>query len=270
MGFRIFALCLRQLFINWLVAVRLSWFWILVMLAAVGLMAYVTGRFTIAATSGESVSGSGLLFVLVLLGLFVVFFVAFATIAMGWRRWVLRDEEPDRFYVLRGDFSMMAYILRSLLIGLITLLIVSSIFFFLTMSFAGSLVGDDGTPQITSGFMARFLAVSMVLGTFATWIVLRIGLILPAVAVGERLRIGESSRATSKISGALVVTALCVVVFQSIPSILDMLLTGISGTSVALTTIGTVINLVFSWISFFVSFGILPVAYGHVVENRPI
>lgn len=270
MGFRIFSLCLRQLYINWLVAVRLSWFWIVIMLLAVGLMAVVSGNMMVAATSGESVGGAGLMLFLVGLGLFLVFLIAFATIAIGWHRWVLRDDEPDRFYVLRSDWSIGAYILRSLLIGLITLLIIGPVYFTFMLTFAGNIVGADGTPQITSGFLARLLVVSVIVGTIGTWIVLRIGLILPAIAVGERMTIGESFRETSKIAGPLVVTALCVVLFQSIPSILDMAATSIIGNNTVLETIATIVNLIFSWISFFISFGILTVVYGHVVEDRPI
>ena len=111
----------------------------------------------------------------------------------------------------------------------------------------------------------------MAVGTLAAWIVLRIGLVLPAIAVGERMGIGESFRLTRPISGALVVTALSVFLFQFIPSILDMAATSIAVTpESAIGTITTVINLVFNWISFFVSFGILTVAYGHMVENRPV
>ena len=91
MGFRIFALCLRQIFVNWLVAVRLSWFWILIMLLSFVLVAVVTSRFTQATLAGESVDGSGLFFLLATLAVIVVRLIAFATIAIGWHRWLLRD-----------------------------------------------------------------------------------------------------------------------------------------------------------------------------------
>ena len=267
MGFRIFALCLRQVFINWKVALRLSWFWLLLFFAMVVALA---GTIAVEMQADpQNLAGPGLLFLLLLIAFVFIGAVGFSAIAIGWHRWVLRDEEPDRFFVVRQGWPILAYVWRALVIGIIAVLCLLLPFALYTMIFTAAMTGDAADAPVRVGLASTVFG--LLLGTLATWIVLRIGLVLPAVAVGEQLTFGESFRQTAPIAGPLAVTALCVTVFQAIPTLLDLLTGGMAGPSSPVLAVVTMAALaVFSWINFFVSFGILTVAYGHTVEGRPI
>ncbi len=270
MGFRIFALCLRQLYVNWLVAVRLSWFWLLIVIVAILAVAGFIGP-VLGMGSEDGDARAGLLILLAVLAIFIIGLVAFTTIAIGWHRWVLMDEEPDRFYVLHGGWPILSYILRSLLIVLLTLLVMIPALLLVSMvlgqNMSFAIMGQNLPQNASLAYVLAYLALS----TLATWIILRIGPILPALAVGERLSIRESFRLTRPIAGALSVTAFCLVVFQLIPYGIDFLVTAVAGSPAsALGLVLVAFGLVFAWVSFFVSFGIFTVVYGHVVEGRPL
>lgn len=269
MGFRMFMLCLRQVFINWRVAVRLSWFWLLAMVVVIVLLAGSIGFSLQGGVEGSS--GAGLLYFLLLVAFLIVGAVGFAAIAIGWHRWVLRDEEPDRFYVVREGWPVMAYIWRAIVIGLIAVACLMLPFLLYAAYFTAAFTDAASGSEVPLSAELGAMIVSVLLGTLATWIVLRIGLILPAAALGERMTIGESFQQTAPIAAPLVVTALCVTAFQSIPSFLEILTGGFANeASPSFAVIAVAALAVFSWINFFVSFGILTVAYGHTVEGRPI
>jgi len=145
--------------------------------------------------------------------------------------------------------------------------------FILNLSKIGSIpMGPLSVGQMkASGASLILMLVPFVTTIIATWVFLRLGAALPAVAVGENASIITSFRLTKPIAGPLLITASLVVLFQFIPAIIQTLIEIIVGPGTFLTTlILPLISLVFTWFSFFIGFGVLTVVYGHLVENRPI
>ena len=270
MGYKIFALCVRQLMSNWQMAVRLSWFWSL----AFGLPYIGSLGFILAVSDGPNppqpltVAWAGMMILLLLAMVFGV--AAYCIIAIGWHRFILREEVPDRFYVLRPEWSPVRYFRNSMticiLIGLITMPIMAVALLFLLSQLTPPVAALNLAP-IALGVM---WTIMFVVGSLNTWIALRVGMILPASALNETMTIPESYRLTGPLAGQLLVTSVCIVSLLIVPLIMGhSLQTFASHASVVMLLVAPVF-LVWCWITFFVGFGILTVVYGHLAENRPI
>lgn len=280
MGYRIFTLCLWQLRNNWRMAIRLSWFWMLILVAIVGMIFYLNKPYFDALELAQNSSNavvpnpadvpSGNFFVLVLISI-IVSVIAYCIIAIGWHRFMLREEIPDRFYVVRPEWRLGRYFWNSFKIGFLVMLAMIPLMMILMIPFSTvSLDGWDPASGV-SILLSAFLLGQLIISTFATWMLLRMGMILPAVAVDRDMTIGDSFRLTRSISGQLVITAFFVVLLQFIPVILQQFAILFYGpTFVELSWVTFPINMVFSWVSFFVGFGVLTVVYGHLAENKPL
>ncbi|MCP4318985.1 MAG: hypothetical protein GY789_24080 [Hyphomicrobiales bacterium] len=185
-----------------------------------------------------------LLFVTTVAGI-VIALVCGAAVAIGWHRYVLREEIPDRFYVLRREWPVMKYIWRGVMIGCLSAIIAWSLIL-LALSLLSpdfTELADPSTLQL--GDFAPSLIAMLAIGILMTWAVLHIGLILPATAVGQSMSMAESFRLARAFSGQLLITAILLVLFGSIPSVIDQLL--IDETSSSYTAFITIpVSLVFS------------------------
>ncbi len=275
MGYRIFVLCLRQVLNNWIMAVRLSWFWILVAFLVGTARAVFKSYLNEGVEAGQAGQDMpGVFLFVTILGLMIVV-AGMISIAIGWHRYVLRGEIPESFYVLRLEWPLRKYfwgvvkIIVILIATAIPLIIVLSYLVpFFSMLSTAPAVGEKAN---FTGFSLRGLVVSFILNTSLIWVLLRFGTILPAMAVGKKLSLWGSFQLTGKIAGPLFITAISVVLFQSIPAIFNLLLTSIGGPETLLIAwLIVLVTLVFSWFSFFISFGVLTVIYGHLVENKPV
>lgn len=270
MGYKIFVLCLRQLRNNIGVAFQLCWFWALVYIAIV-----VVFVFTSFLTSPDLAKPTAppiamIPFVIIIV---VVTFVSFSTIAIGWHRLVLREETPNSFYVLRPEWPIGSYFWNTIKITFAILIMMIPILFIILYPLS-TVINPWGVVDNNSGFSKVFLfqiAIQLIFGVVGTWLFLRIGTVLPALAVKKRMTLRESFQLTSSISGELVITAFWVVLLQIAPLLIQFLLAPIAGSeSLLLIGVMLVANIVFAFISFFVGFGVLTVVYGHLAENKPI
>ncbi|MCY6383477.1 hypothetical protein [Hoeflea prorocentri] len=270
MGYRIFALCLKQVFGHLGVALRLSWFWLLLgLLLFLGFFGMFGGLDQQAGSEGVQPHAGPPVFLTLLLSIatMVVFLLGGAVIAIGWHRFVLLDEEPQNFFVLRRQWSIGTYVIRGLLIMLILAAVFLPLLLILVLVFGSVIFGsvtNEGGSSNSLFVMAAFL---LLVNVAATWVILRIGLVLPTIAVDKRISFGESIRLTRHVAGPLLVTAVCIVVFNFIPTFLFEI---VSTQSTALEIVRMAFTTAFSWISFLVSIGILTVVYGHCAENRPV
>jgi len=272
-GYKVFILCLRQVLNNWKMAVRLSWFWLLVIIFG------VISQNSDMLTRGMIHGVSGTVLGAVVLALLILAFLVVGTtaVAIGWHRYVLREEIPASFYVLRREWPLGKYIWTGFKIIFVTLLVIYALMFVMTSILNLSQIGpvqmtpgSDGQMK-TSGASLIFQLVPLVTIIISTWIFLRLGAALPAVAVGENASIRDSFRLTNAISGSLLITAVLMVLFQFIPAIVQILIEMIVGPGTFLTTLVLpVFSGVFTWFSFFIGFGVLTVIYGHLAENKPI
>lgn len=106
MGYRIFMLCLRQLFSNLKIAIQLSWAWIVVLLVAgIGFAVFLAGP-----AAGGLGTGT-----FILLFLFALVFVILAvlgaiSIAVGWHRYVLREELPPSIHLINLNWPLASVV----------------------------------------------------------------------------------------------------------------------------------------------------------------
>ena len=112
----------------------------------------------------------------------------FLSIAIGWSRWVLLGEVPDRYYVVRRDWPIRAYTIALVLVGTITILPPMVVEMALTIAF-------EGSKPVWLIVVSPLLIYSV-----SAWIFLRAGLILPAAAVGQYMSIRQSIRVTRPLS----------------------------------------------------------------------
>lgn len=289
MGYRIFVLCLRQLFVNWKIALRLSWIWASVIIVSyLGFLLITRASFVnITDDGGDNgmMAISHFLFLLMWLGLFFAFTVGAASIAIGWHRYVLRGEIPGRFYVLPSKKTFWPYVWRGLKIGLKVLIVIVLplifvsfvIFSIMQENILGSLGG------ISYSFIFASTVFGIILSTLVLWVFFRLGLGLPGNAVGQDLRSGASWKLTHSASGALFTTAFLVAILQTIPSVMATLFAVIfpiqpsgivesmlSGSALFWNLLPVPLYLAFYVVSFFVGFGILTVIYGHLQEGKSI
>lgn len=244
MGYRIFELCLTQVWRNKWVAVRISWFWFLIVVVCAFLMGVARA---LTGGPGGLVLIASLLFIgCTLLGV--------TAIAVCWHRYVLLEETPDKPHLLRPDLPIGRYLWNSLRLGFVLILIaVLPLFVFFSVQ------------QSVSGPLNYI--ISLAVGVFSTWLFLRIGLILPAIAVDQHMSIRESFRLTGPLSGQLVTTAVFLVLLQSAPGILEAAGKAV-GVDLAIPLVP--VHVLFFWTNLFVGVGVLTVLYGHLCEGRPI
>ncbi|MEO1161988.1 MAG: hypothetical protein AAFW74_16350, partial [Pseudomonadota bacterium] len=269
MGYRIFALCLRQLLDNLPMAVRLSWFWLvvfgLVYAGSFGIMFFAFWPPTSTEPpTGAWIAAMAIFFPLIL----AVAVIAYCTIAIGWHRYILRDEVPDRFYVARPEWPLFRYFWNIFKIFLIMLLFIIPTMIIAT-PVLGSLFTTTTQGQMPSPSAAIIMMVFvLILGTINTWIILRLGMILPATALGKTISIADSFRLTRPLAAQLFITTLCMVLLQFIPGALEQGLVFLAGPSTMMSTLILPFHLIISCINLFVGIGVLTVVYGHLAENR--
>ncbi len=274
-GYRIFALCIRQVLNNWQMTIRISGFWILAILASASLVTGAIAGFGSMA-DGPVASGLPILFILLGLAWFVLAVFGFCTVAIAWHRYVLRNEMPSTFYVTQRGWPIGGYFWKTVKIVLLFFLIVM-VFIVLPVLLLGmpnllKFLGltDLGEPTGPLSFVVLFV-LPVIYSSFGLWIFLRFGTVLPAVAVGKQMSLAESYRLTRPVAGQLFLTAVMITLFQSIPSVIQLLMASGFGPDVNVVSIlFYAIIVVFAWINFFVSIGVLTVVYGHLQEERPI
>lgn len=185
-----------------------------------------------------------------LLILMVLALVASLWIAVGWHRFVLTGETPRGWLPAWHGSEILSYLGRSIVIGLLIGLGIAVI---------GGLA--MGVAMAVPGLMGM---VAFGLVGLASYVFFRIGLILPAAALGEKLSLGESWQATAKDDKAILVLALIVMAGQfliSVPAMID----GNSSSVISL-----VYSIVVNWFATMIGISVLTTLYGYFVEGRSL
>lgn len=290
MGYRIFVLCLKQLLVNWKIALRLSWFWTLVTVSV--WVVVFTALFNSLEDGGENqISGlSGFLFALSWFGIFFTTTAGLASIAIGWHRYVLQGEMPRSPYVFPSPKTFWPYIGRGFKSGLKVGIVMIPIMMIIGSAMAFVMVplwrGVDPmqiSSAVSGSLFVASLISSLLLMTLYTWFTMRLGLGLPGTAIGQDIRSSASWKMTGPISGALFTASLLVSALMIIPYVLDALVRSIfpiqpsdtienmlSGSALFQSLLLVPIFLGLFIITLFVGVGILTVVYGHLQDGRPI
>lgn len=253
---------------NWQMAIRLSWFWLL--LLAVTYIGAFALWYATRDSSGSSHAGWGnlIIFLLSFVVILVVAIMAYCTIAMAWHKYILRAENPDSYYVLRPEWPLGRYAWSMFKISLIMLLIILPVTY-LSFFLIGTLSQAMGSRFVPITVVIMLVAV-LSLGTLTSWILLRLGLVLPAIAVGKTMTITESFKRTGPLAQPLAVTAIAMVLIQFVPAALEQLVLVLAGPLSLVSWIMLPIYIFTSWVSFFIAIGLLTVIYGHLVEDKPV
>jgi hypothetical protein len=170
-------------------------------------------------------------------------------VAVAWHRYVLLAEQPSGWLPAFHGPEMLGYLGRSILIGLIVGVAILGIAIPL-----GALA--VGIPPLTP-------LVPLVGGFIGALLFYRLGVVLPARAVGRKMPLGEAMEATRGHTGtvaALAALTLAFTLLLQVPTILD----GGTGPVTALYQ-GVV-----GWIGLMVGVSTLTALYGVVIEGRPV
>jgi hypothetical protein len=169
--------------------VRISWLWLLIMLPIYAAIHWMYWEW------GDGVLSPGDLAAIVELPFL-------ASIAVAWHRLILREERVTAPAYLRLDGTVWLYALYSLLLML--LVAAPTVPLLVRMAPAGPVGGPVGLAPGASDLgllssLAVFVMVqgiAVLLSLILAVLVPRLSLVLPALAVGERLSVGRSWRMT--------------------------------------------------------------------------
>lgn len=184
----------------------------------------------------------------ILLGLLAV--IASLWIAVSWHRYALTGESTSGWLPSFHGSAVMGYLGRSILIGVLVVL--------------GVMVLSIPVGIISIGLPAFAGIMSLILIGAAAYLFFRLGVMLPAAALGEKLTLAETWDVTKGQSGTILTLALIVVgasVIIQLPSWLN---------DDPSSLINVVYSLVVNWFATIIGISVLTTLYGHFVENRPI
>jgi hypothetical protein len=209
--------------------------------------------------------GGGFVLGVLLIVVFAV--VAYCWAAVGWHRYVLLEETGNGFLpVWRGD-RVGAYFGRAFVVGIVVMLAV----------LGGGIVVGILAAITQSVSVAIALGIGLVFG--ASWVATRIGLVLPAAALGERMKIGESWAVTrpvaSQIFLPLIVIALVVGVIQQLIVVIfgqttTVEMFGMMQDQIVVSLPGQIVYGLVSWVQILLNLALMTTLYGNLVEGRQL
>lgn len=261
-GYQLLRHVVQQVFGNLAEAARLTLFLFLVPFAGFILLGFgsmASGAMPDAERAGTTA--------LMLLLLFVVAVVAYCWAAVGWHRYVLMEETGNGFLpAWRGD-RVRAYFGRAFVVGLAVVAAV----------IGGGLVVALMVGLTQSAGIALVLGIGLVLG--ASWVATRIGLVLPAAAIGERMTLSESWAATRPVSGQILLPLIVIALAVGLAGQLIAVLFGQTTTiemmgqtqqQIVLSLPGQILNGFVSWIQILVNLALMTTLYGNLIEGRQL
>lgn len=181
--------------------------------------------------------------------------VIFLWIAVGWHRFILIDEVPDRAVPdLRGD-RMLAYLGRILQTSVLAGL-VGGVFMLIT--FGVTVVTKSSSPAL------MLLPLAMICVLFLLFY--RLAPMLPGAAIGQPIGVRAAWEATRGATGTLILLAIISGLFMVVTDLPLELFKRIPGG----IPLGFIWAAVAGWIKLMVGISILTTLYGVYVEKRPL
>jgi hypothetical protein len=236
---------------NFLQFVRISWLWLLIMLPV-----YAALHWLIRPWSAAALGGAGGTPLLVAMLPNVIELPALASIAVAWHRLVLQRERPEGAVYLRLDGVVWQYVLV-----LLAFLLVMLGPWALAMSWISGAPDTAAETTIAMGGFVFIVAVSL-------FVLPRLSLVLPGIALGERLTPARAWQVTRGNTWRLAMAGL----LCSVPLVLPFALLfwylddGTAAPSVTVDTINSLVSVLLVT----VAVTLLSVAYGHLVRQQEI
>jgi hypothetical protein len=188
--------------------------------------------------------------VLSLLATLAVQIIVSVWIAIAWHRFVLMNERPAGFLPDWPGAGILTYFGWSM--G-ITFLV------FLAMLPVGLIIGLVSIVVPAVAVLMPVVMVAVAVGVFY-----RLAPVLPGIAVGRQVTLGEAWRATDGQYGSILAMA----GFAAVLALLVQVPLMIGGDSSSI--IATVYSLVIGWFSVMIGSSVLTTLYGHYIEGREL
>lgn len=192
----------------------------------------------------------GVIFLTVLAGV-VVSVITYCWAAVGWHRFVLLEEYGRGVVPVWHGPYIMSYLGRAFLIGL----------FAVAVSILAMIVIGIIISVVQSNAIAFVLLTGFTLGL--TWLITRVGLILPAAALGQKMSFGESWEATKPVASHMLVPLFFISLAMVI---LNQLVIAIFGDS----ALSIVPSAVLYWFQVLLNLSLMTTLYGTQVEGRTL
>ncbi|KAB7613738.1 hypothetical protein F9L33_10215 [Amylibacter sp. SFDW26] len=186
---------------------------------------------------------------LITLAILIVTLCVYLWVIVGWHRFILLGEGPNRFFPNWHGDQNIAYFLSSLMIFL-TMIIPMLIF--------GAIVASIG---ISGGYTVFFI-MSFLFSLFIWFIGTRISLVLPAAAIGTPMKISESWEATEGENMTIFKLAL---MLSAITAIVGLLVKAI-----AFNIVGILLAQLLNGLLGLYSVSIITTLYGVLIEKREL
>lgn len=256
-------------------SLAICWPWLVVFAVVFGTLYFIVKQSGFGTTPLEPERGAGAFAMSYLIGI-AVYLIGFSSIAVNWHRYILLDEFPGVAQRLRLDESVWRYAGRLILAGLLTaaiLIVPVMIVMVIASGMFSTAQVEGGLPEFSVGTIVLIFCALVVVATFATAIVFRFGLALPAAAVGRReIKLFDSWRLTRGLFGGLLILAAGAVVLQVV---CQLLIDGISyvvkmASPIAGIGVSVILGIAITWFFTFLGITLLTTLYGHLVEKRPL
>lgn len=185
--------------------------------------------------------------------------LGYVLMAILWHRYVLLNGS-DRDHDLRPSPAIvLSYVWRAIVVGLLQML--ATIPIVIATAALGAIIGMTAG---VGGSTFLGLVVGLLSGVIFVWIALRLSIVLPAAALGQHMKIGESWRETAPISGAL----------WGVAALLAAINIGINGLAAMILPEATVVSALIAACVYMaeglVFVSVLTTLYGHLIERRTL
>ncbi|MBN9886070.1 hypothetical protein [Salipiger abyssi] len=245
MGWKIFMHSVRMVLDNLQAALRISLLLYLVQVALQVMIFSGSGGSVDPQEIAATPAAAGNLLIMLVFAV-----LASLWIAVGWHRYVLTGEMPAGWLPRWHGAELGSYLWRSIMIGLViglALVTIGAVLGMLVMGIPG---------------LARLLIFGM--AGLVSYVFFRIGLILPAAALGQSLQMRDAWEATKQDDKAILVLALISMAAQIVIGLPAM----IDGDTSSL--ISLIYRVVVDWFVMMFGISLLTTLYGYFIERRRI
>jgi len=263
LGVQIFLHSLQQVTGNIGMAVKVSWWYVLVLVAG----SYTVILMVFSNSSQSEIGGMAVLLIFALL-IFVIW--GASLIAVVWHRFILLEEIPKAGIPYRPGLNIWTYFWYGVGVAIV-LMVVGMV--------SGMVLGIVFRPDTT----VKAIIFTLIISSIVVILFYRMALILPAVAINTKLGLGDAMQATRSALGPILVLAVAVVIFSTVLSEIvgfvfggftdgpmisivneRVVFSGITGSGVIFSLADAAVQ----WFSFMLGISILSTLYGHFIEKR--
>lgn len=195
------------------------------------------------------------------------FAIAYCWAAVAWHRYVLLEEIGAGIVPPFRTTIVMAYVWRAFVVISVVILVAIAAAIAVAVVFAF-------TQSFAIGFL---MGTGLVIGQ--SWLATRIGLVLPAAALGVPMRIGESWAATRPVSSQILLPLIVIALASALVQQALLLLLGqtvgmesfgMMQDQRVLTLPGHLVSGVVMWLQVLINLALMTTLYGNLLEGRQL